>query len=595
VSQPPAPQPPSRAALPLPAGALRWLIPLLVLHAGAFFGMSSPAHANAVAWPLAFAPMFLALDLALRGSPGARAAKGGRLRTALRVLGCTYPVGVVYAMLSGDWIVNTAYVFGGMPLALAYVTSWLGYGTLVGLELAFFMGLPFALSWRRPWLCALLVPLWATVWQIYTPRFLGFSYGQFMFPAPLLMQPADVLGAFGLNFLILPLHLLLYGWLRRLVAPGELSLRGLGLATGLVALAFVAAAAYGQWAMPRWAARQAAGPALELVGIQPNFTLRRLASNPALSHSDREQSLRALLDDSAAALAAARREPGVPTVLLWPESVYPQPYFLARGMREIVELWVRSQRVHLILASEDAGPVVRDSDGRLTREVYGAAVHVGPEGAARRVYHKIALIPFGESVPFGDWFPPYARLLHAAIPNIGDFTPGREHTVFDVGGVGIAPLICFDAAQDGVAQGMAAQGARLGVLLANLAWFGPTSVSDQFATFARLRAIENRMPVLMLAQSGESFLVDARGLDATEHLAQFTRGAVVRQVHVPRETSFFAGHGGAVHGAYVLALLAVLAAGWLPGWLPGRLPVRLRDWLRDWLRDLLRQRGGAGH
>jgi apolipoprotein N-acyltransferase len=547
----------------LPRRALRWLIPLLVLHSGLFFGLASPMRPNALVWPIAFVPMFLALDLALRGGAGSGARPGARdwRGQALRLWACTYPVGVVFAMVSGDWVANTAFVFGGMPLPLAYATSWFGYGSLIGMEICLFLGLPFALSRRRPGLALLLVPLWATVLQVYVPRFLFFTYGQIMFTVPPLVQVADLLGSGALNLLYLPLQLVLFAWLRRLYAPAEMPLRPLGVASAGVALAFVAAYGYGLWQMPRWAQREAAGAPVELVGIQPNFTLRRLASNPELSHSDREESLRGLLDDSAAALARARREPGVPTVLIWPESVYPQPYFLARGMREVVELWVRSQRLHLIVTSQD-DRVGRTPEGRPTRQVYGAAIHVTPDGTPRRIYHKIALIPWGETVPFADWIPGYAALLRAWIPNISQFTAGAEHTVFEVDGVRIAPMICFDAANPTVARGMAANGARLGVVLANLAWFGPTTVSNQFSWFARFRAIENRMPVLFISQNGESWLIDSNGQDASPHLPQFQVAAFVQQVRAPRETSFYTRHARGVERVYLLALLAVLAGGW---------------------------------
>jgi apolipoprotein N-acyltransferase len=557
ASRPSAPA----AALPLPRRALHWLVPLLVIHSGVFFGLASPMRPNLLGWPIAFVPMFLALDLVLRTY------EGGWRGWLLRVFACTYPVGVVFALVTGDWIVNTAYVFGDMRLPLAYATSWFGYGTLFGLETFAFLGLPFALSWRRPALAVLLVPLWATVAQVYVPRFLDFTYGQMMVTALPLVQFADTLGSGGLNLLYLPLQLVLYGWLRHWLAPAELPGRRLVLASAVLALGFAAAWAYGALAMPAWAQREAAGAPLELVGVQPNFSLGRLASNPALSHSDREESLRGLLDDSAAALARAQREPGVPTMLVWPESVYPRPYFLARGMREVVELWVQSQGVHLILTSTDHR-FDRSPEGRITRADFGAAIHIGPDGTARGVYHKIALIPFGEMLPFSDVFPGVARQLREWVSNMSAFTPGSEPTVFDVDGVRVAPMICFDAANPAVALGMAANGARLGLVMANLAWFGPTTVSEQFGWFARFRAIENRMPVLFLSQNGKSWLMDSRGQDASPHLPQFQPAAFVQRVHAPRETSFYTLHATAVQRGYVLALLVLLALAWKWEWRP---------------------------
>jgi apolipoprotein N-acyltransferase len=539
---------------------VRWLVALLVLHGGVFLALASPQRPVPLIWAVAGVPLFLALELALRAHPAA--GRRGRWGRWLRVLVCTYPAGVVFAAITGDWVSNTAFVYGGLSRPMALAVNWFGYGSLFGLEFFFFLGVPFALARGRPWLTLWLVPLWCTVFQLYVPRFLFFTYGQSMVTALPVVQFADVLGSGGLNLLWVPLQLVLAAWLMRLFAPGEVSLRALAGVSAVLAGLFAAAFGYGHWQMERWAAREAAGKPVELVGIQPNFSLRALASNPALSHSDREQSLRALLEDSRAALARARREPGVPTLVLWPESVYPRAYFAEERMRAGVEDWVRGEAVELILATQDLR-FERDPDGIVVQRNFGASVHVGPAGVPLDTYHKIALIPFGETIPFGRWLPFYRRWLKAWIPRISEFDPGRAHTVFELAnGVRVAPMICFDAADESVARGMARNGARLGVVLANLAWFGATTVSDQFGWFARFRAIENRMPILFLSQNGESFLLDSRGRETAPRLPQFRQASLVERVQVPVEGSFYAAHGEVVNRAYLMALVVVVLAGW---------------------------------
>jgi apolipoprotein N-acyltransferase len=530
---------------------VRWLVPLLVAHAGVMFALASPHRTVAFAWPFIFVPLFLGLDLALRFSPAGFWPRWGR------VFFCTWPAGLIMAALTGGWVANTAFVYGKLPLGVAYLVSILGYGSLQGLEVFFFLGVPFALAWRRPGLLLALVPLWAAVFQLYVPRFLYYTFGQMMVPALSLVQVADLVGSAGLNLLLLPLHLVLYGWLRSLYAPGEVPRRRLAVASLALAVAFAADYGYGRWRLADVAERTERGPQVELVGIQPDFSLKELASNPALSYSDRAQSFSALMADSRAALARAQREPGVPTLVLWPESVYPRPYFFDAEMRAAVDDWVRSEGIELILATEDAR-FERTADGRTLRQYFGAAVHVGPQGLPAGVYHKITLIPFGETIPFGDLLPWYRDVLRAWIPEISEFTPGREYTVFRLAdGVRVAPMICFDASSEHVARGMARNGANLGVVLGNLAWFGRTTVSDQFSWFARFRAIENRMPILFLSQNGESFLIDATGRQASRRLGQFTAGALTLRVHVPEERSFYTYWAPWVARAYVAALLGL--------------------------------------
>ncbi|MDH5752590.1 MAG: apolipoprotein N-acyltransferase [Deltaproteobacteria bacterium] len=551
---------------------------LLPVAGGLLLSAGTPHLGLGFVWPFIFVPLLLGLDLALRTAPPSGEEKGEARRARWkgwgRVLLVCWAAGATFAVITGGWVTNTSHVYGHLPWPLAFGVTLLGYGTLQGLETFLLLGVPFALTWRRPLTSALFTTLWVTVLQLYLPRFLFWTYGQLMYPLAELVQFAGVLGSGGLNLLYLPLQFWLYGWLRARIAPGEIHPRLLRHGGAGLAVLFVAAYAYGAWNISRVddlrkaefsnpASNQGAADGdmrmVTVVGIQPNFTLGHLASNPALSHSVRHRNLRALLDDSSAALAGVERRPGVPVVVLWPESVYPRPYFYAPEMRQAVEQWVREQGVQLVLATSDLA-ADRLPDGRVERRYYGAAVHVDEHGAARETYHKITLIPFGEYIPLAEAFPAFRNLLVRMIPQISEFTPGRDYTTFAIGAVThLAPLICFDASVENVARGMARAGARIGVVLANLAWFGKTSVSDQLAIYASFRAIENDMPLVFLSQNGESMLIDPAGRQHSPRTGQFEPGAVVADIRTTLGPSFYSRHGHLISLAFALALLASLA------------------------------------
>jgi len=555
-----APQPGLLALLPSP-WAVRRLIAILVLTSGLLFGLSTPGHQVGFAWLATFLPLFLALDLTLRRPAG------GWVRL-LKVLACCWPVGAMMAAVTGGWVVNTSYVFGGMPLPAAWAVNVLGYGTLIGLEVFAFLGVPFLLCRGRFLFGLLLIPLWATVGEIYVPRFLYWTFGQVMFPLPALVQVADVLGSGGLNFWLLPLHLTLAAWMRQAYAPGEVPHRTLRLASAALAVAFGLSYAYGTWRLEALAEVRPGAARVRLVGIQPDFSLKALSSNPELSPSDRVASLQALVSDTNAALIGSGPAAGVPTVVVWPESVYPVPYFQAREARAQVESWANALGVHLLLATLDSR-LLRRPDGRLDEEYFGAAVHV-PPGGPPGVYYKMNLIPFGESIPFSDLVPVWGHAVKALVPRISQFLPGHDPTVFPVApGITLAPMICFDAMDYHPALGMAGRGATVGVLMANLAWFGRSTASTQMERFARFRAIETRIPILMLSQNGESVLLDARGEPASPRLALFETGALSLEV-AAGEPSFYARHSAWVHRLYLLGLLLAAGIGLGGPWLRRR-------------------------
>ena len=75
---------------------------------------------------------------------------------------------------------------------------------------------------------------------------------------------------------------------------------------------------------------------------------------------------------------------------------------------------------------------------------YNAAILVSDGGEQMQVYHKMHLVPFGEYMPARKSFPLFAAVAGSWVP--GDFTPGRDYTVFRLTNseVQVAPLICFE-------------------------------------------------------------------------------------------------------------------------------------------------------
>ena len=483
---------------------------------------------------------------------------------------CCYPLGPLTAILSGDWVVNTAHVYGGLPLPLALAASWLAYGSLLGLEIVFFLGLPFLLGLGRPGWQLVLIPLWAAVLQVLAPRFLFWTFGQFMFPVLPLVQSADVIGSAGLNFLLIPVHLVLAAWASRLVSPASIPLRPLKWVSLAVCAAMALNAGYGFWRLEQLESAPPGTGTVRVVVVQPNFSLRALASNPALSPAARQRSLATLLEDSSKALAALESDSADPVVVIWPESVYPRPYFLDPATKKVVRQWVRAHEVHLVLTTQDAA--FRKQGTTILRDHYGAAVHVQSDGETGGLYRKIALIPFGETIPLADVIPGLRLALKTWIPRISEFTRGTKASVFTIApGIRLAPMICFDATVEDIARRMTANGANLGLVLANLAWFGRTSISDQFARFVQFRAIENRIPIILASQNGVSLLLEASGREGAARLEQFEQGTLTLRLALPEGGSFYASHGPWINAAYRLLLAVLLGFLWRNGrYWPGK-------------------------
>ena len=59
------------------------------------------------------------------------------------------------------------------------------------------------------------------------------------------------------------------------------------------------------------------------------------------------------------------------------------------------------------------------------------------------MYHKIHLVPFAEYIPLSEKFPSLKKLNFGQ----GNFTPGKDYTVFNLDSVGFSNLICYESSK----------------------------------------------------------------------------------------------------------------------------------------------------
>jgi len=157
--------------------------------------------------------------------------------------------------------------------------------------------------------------------------------------------------------------------------------------------------------------------------------------------------------------------------------------------------------------------------GNQRMDHYNTAIHVGHQGTIVSRYDKMHPVMFGEYVPFGDYVP----FVYDWLPIGGGLTPGKGPVAVDVEGVTVVPCICFE---NTVPQLVARQVRQLDaqghdvdalVTLTNDGWFWGSSILDLHLTCARFRAIENRRPMLVAANTGISAVIDPSG-----RVAQYT-------------------------------------------------------------------------
>jgi apolipoprotein N-acyltransferase len=418
---------------------------------------------------------------------------------------CGWLFGVGHFTVGNTWIA-TAFTYQ------AQMPGWLGWiaVVLLALYLAVYPALAVMAAWllaRRSSLPALVLAFagcWAVSEWLRGWVFTGFAWN------PLAMA---ALGPFG--------------------RPG---LAALAPWLGTYALSAVVVLLAGLWlaALRRWRAdwRTAAAAAIPVValllpthGSDGQGTLRYTLVQPDIRQE--------VLDDPAqyenqfikTARLTLPRDPGVRRIVLWPESGVPDylregyPGYFYRQTTYLADPLAARRRIGAV-----AGPNSLVLTGAVDLEmdrgdVVGARNAVTViDGAGRIVggYFKAHLVPYGEYLPMRWLLEPLG--LSRLVPGALDFLPGPGPRTLDLGAWGKAGVqICYEIVFSGQ---VVDPDQRPDYIFnpSNDGWFGSWGPPQHLAQ-ARLRAIEEGLPVLRVTTTGISAVIDADG--------------VVRQ-HVPR-------------------------------------------------------------
>lgn len=293
---------------------------------------------------------------------------------------------------------------------------------------------------------------------------------------PLLRQPAAVFGSYGMSFLVV----LAGAWLgAALLARTTARVVPLSLAVALAG----SVAGMGLWLSGR-EARPDSGLRLRIV--QGN-----IPQAEKWAPGSRARTLEKYLRLSAM--------PGDYDLLLWPETAFPGFLDEDAGARARTADSLPAG-AFLLTGAPDRR---RSADGV---RYFNKVQAYGPAGELVESYAKHHLVPFGEYVPLRDWLP-FERMVES----LGDFTPGPGPRTLALPGVPpVAPAICYEIIFAGHVTDRLFRPDWI-FNATNDAWFGTSIGPEQHLAAARMRAVEEGLPVIRAANTGISAVIDARG------------------------------------------------------------------------------------
>lgn len=189
------------------------------------------------------------------------------------------------------------------------------------------------------------------------------------------------------------------------------------------------------------------------------------------------------------------------THVVWPETAL--PYFLST---EPELLRVLAQVVPpggLLLT----GAVRADPPGTVPVQVWNSVHAIDDRGQVVATHDKFHLVPFGEYVPLRGILP-----IDKITPGASDFSAGPGPGTLVLPGLPpVSPLVCYEAIFPGAVTARTGQRPQWLLNVTNDAWFGQSAGPHQHFASARLRAVEEGVPMVRVANTGISAVIDPYG------------------------------------------------------------------------------------
>jgi apolipoprotein N-acyltransferase len=419
----------------------------------------------------------------------------GRFGAVLAAAGAGWCFGFGYFLAGLYWVgyafLVDAKTFGWLlPIAVIALPAGLAVFTAFGVGLA-------RLIWLRgaSRILALAVALTVAEW-LRGHLLTGFpwnAYGYALATPPALAQGAALIGLWGLTFLAVVVY----------ASPAVLvdqraETRRPWLAPALSALLLAGVAGYG-------AIRLRTTPTTYVEGVRLRIMQPNLPQDDKFRYSAKQQVMNryvALSERTNGPQSSGVRDV---THLIWPESAF--PFFLTHEPDALAQIAALLPEGAVLITG-----AVRAPEGVPEASVthaYNSIYAIDHNGSVLSVYDKVHLVPFGEYLPFADFL---QRLGLRQIADLrGGFIPGDRRRVLSVPRAPkLLPLVCYEVI---FPDALMPPGERPGWLLnlTNDGWFGISSGPYQHLQQARMRAIEQGLPLVRAANTGISAVVDPVG------------------------------------------------------------------------------------
>ncbi|MDY0081920.1 MAG: apolipoprotein N-acyltransferase [Ignavibacteriaceae bacterium] len=347
------------------------------------------------------------------------------------------------------------------------------------------------------------------------------------------IQIADIVGAFGLSFIVLWINIFIFKGLKQYKDKTSAGLINLSVA----AVIFILIIIYG---FVKISSSDENEKKIRVGIIQPNIDPWNKWEFGGLDQ----------ILDNYFELSQKCVDEGA-KLIIWPETALPV-YLLSGSYEKEVDTiysFLNTNKVSLLTGMPDfkifnnnpPNTAKYSEAGKYFYGTYNSILLLQHDSYEVQRYGKIHLVPLGEHTPFVDQLPFLGDLLKWGV-GISGWNIGQDTTVFNFNDDGdtvkIGGLVCYESVFPTFPNYFVERGAQFLTVVTNDSWYGKLSGPYQHKEFANLRAVENRRAVVRCANGGISCLINKFGITEIE-TEMFTRTYLVVDVTLNNEKTFY--------------------------------------------------------
>ena len=195
----------------------------------------------------------------------------------------------------------------------------------------------------------------------------------------------------------------------------------------------------------------------------------------------------------------------------------------------------------LLFENKNSSASMKDEGGPGFYERYNSSLLLNNKNQSK-IIHKSKLVLGVEKVPFISYIPWLEDLVINLDGASGTLGIEKEPRVLTSNNLTFAPSICYESIYGDFISQQVSKGAEVIFIITNDGWWGDTPGYRQHASFASLRAIENRRSVARSANTGISCFVNQRG-DVLDQTKWWVSSAIRGELNTNKEMTFYTKHG----------------------------------------------------